>query len=250
MSTSRALITTVTPAQALLDKISKFNSFYDQHRDGMISLQELSGIPTFREIIMSRAFAAVRRTHPEIDVYEMKERDVELQNYILGRFLNEIKDCRTDLQRSREYVHVMRTFDRYGIDSSDYMARIEDKSARYEAGDLIKRGAASYVKSILARNYYSLEMKKEDMDLLQSSGPSRPNDKLEALLRPFEEAVTYNPKTRDYTKPQWFELLGILEQAGYDFDEPGLAEAIMPDNAYVNAVMALQEAQNAGTAPA
>lgn len=247
MSTSRALVVTPTSAEVLLTKINKFNAIFEQRSDGLISLHELSGVPTFHEIIMSKAFHSVRKKNPDIDIYEMKERDLAIQNYILGRFLKEVKDCTAHLQRSMEYINVMKTFDRYGIDASVYLGRIEDKSARNEASNLIKLGAASYVKGELENSYHAFTMTKEDMDLLQSDKP-KPNARLEALFRPFDEAVTYNSNTREYTKPEWFVLMGVLEQAGYDLDEPGLAEAIMPENAYINAIMDFKEP--AGTEPA
>ena len=217
MTNSRAHPVYSASEQAVWDKITAFDRVYNQRLDGMLSLQELENVPTFREIIQSKAFDVVRSQNLGIDVYELKEKDLEIQNYVLGRYLEQIKECTNDTQRAREYQRVIKAFDRYSIDASAYLSRIQDRDQRWESRELIKMGAAAHVKEKLAFAFNNFRLHPDDKAVIESSS-SKPNDKFESLLRPF------NMKAAE----PW---LKELERAGYDYGDEGLTEAIMPSNA-------------------
>jgi hypothetical protein len=236
MSNNRAVMVMPNEEQRLREKILRLNGVYE-HRDTVLfTLADMEKIPTFREILQSKSFNKLRKIFPDIDVYELKERDIAIQKFVINRYLREIAVSVDDRQCAREYVRVLGAFERYAIDGPTFLSRVDDKAEREDLQDLLKSGAAAYVKVRLAQYFEAATFSDDDMSIIESPHSS-PNQKLESLLRPFKEAVTYDERTRSFNKPEWFELLGVLEQAGFDLDEPGLAEAIKPENTYINTFM-------------
>lgn len=199
------------------------------------TVAHLADIPALPQVMRNRGFTRALQNFSET-LADFKEMDVALQQYILGRHLHEIDASANYSQEALAYKNVIDVFARYNIDASTYLKRLDDKQERLDAEVLLKQGAASYVKRRLETEFETARLAVDDMHIIQSEN-AKPSDRLESLLRPFTEAVKYNSATKAYEKPEWFELLGVLETAGWSFDEQGLVEAIRPANVFTNTIM-------------
>lgn len=179
---------------------------------------EFLSLPTLHTIITAHHLLQRPRKF-QFDFEMLRERDHCLQEYVVNRLVRNLNSARTDEDRAGWYSSIRYRLEKYGLTPVQYLEKHRDCEHYKIVSATFRIGGAAYIKAELSDIFDSVSsaaqiMTEEDIVTLQNDGATA-NERLEALFHGVDHRQAFN-------------ILGLVEQAGFDYDDPRLVDRIMP----------------------